>query len=95
MLRVIRNVPLEEQNLVPARDQLPAQAAPESGMPIAPGGADRQAENRDLHPLFRGFVLATGRCRFGTIRCDDAALSLRDEGLQQTVRLVIGELVGR
>src|SRR5207253_7396867 len=46
---VVRHVSLVEDDAVAAPRERPAEAAPQGGVAVAPGGADRQAEDDDSH----------------------------------------------
>jgi phosphomannomutase len=49
MLRVVRDVALEEDDIVPAASECANQATPQRRMSVAPRRAERQAENGELH----------------------------------------------
>ena len=58
VLGVVWNVTLEEHGVMTERAQSPDQGAPQHGVAVTPGGADRETEDYEFHanasPLFRG-----------------------------------------
>src|SRR4051812_46719571 len=74
VLRVIRNVALEEDDEVPARRKRTAETAPQGGVAVSPRGTDCQAEDDEFHADAR---VPCNRCACQVGVCGGARLGVR------------------